>query len=231
MRTCHDSQNNLRSPDISTQNCRALLDSHAAAFATLAENPATIVSEAVKHCANLHAAEEPLQSIALSLHYFEAPFLWAPRAARTAVFGWAQDAFVIQFAASTQPFASLPDDCAGDVLEFLDVTMPRTEVFYILAHCISPEAYVWVRKTIAAAVVVSIIFSCNTWPPFTQQPELPEVVLLITASFSDYLKEEASRGLLHAVKTRDTATVQDCLAKGGVVEVTRSVRKLLNTQD
>lgn len=223
----------MTSSDVPTQNCRALLEYHAATLAVFTNNPATIVPEAVAHCANLTSVEESLPSTALSVHanHFEPPFLWAPRAARSAIFGWARDAFLIQFAASTQPFATLPDDCAGDVLEFLDITMPRKEVFYILAHCISPEAYVWVRKTIAAAVVVSILFSYNTSPPFTRQPELSEVVLLNTASFSDYLKEEASRGLLHAVKYDDTATVQDCLAKGGVVEVTRSVRKLFVAQE
>jgi hypothetical protein len=73
---------------------------------------------------------------------------------------------VIQFAASSQPFATLPDDCAGDILEFLDMTMPRMEMLYIVTHCASPDAYTWVRKLIAAAVVESVISSQDTLSTF-----------------------------------------------------------------
>ena len=54
-----------------------------------------------------------------------------------------------------QPFADLPDDCAGDVLEYFDAPKTRPELVYIATHCSSPEACAWVRKVVAAAVAVS----------------------------------------------------------------------------
>ena len=91
-------------------------------------------------------------ALSLRAHPLDPAFLWAPPAARSAVFAWAQDVFIAQLAATTQPFERLPEDCAGDVLEFFGMT--RNESDLIAKHCSSPEARVWVRAVIAAAVVV-----------------------------------------------------------------------------
>ena len=83
-------------------------------------------------------------------------FAWAPGGAQYMVFAWAQDAFELQFAATTQPCVDLPDDCIGDVLEFIHARMTRAEYMYVATHCSSPEAQAWVRSVVAAAVAVSV---------------------------------------------------------------------------
>lgn len=83
-------------------------------------------------------------------------FLWAPHEARKMVFKWAQDAFLAQLAADTQPFADLPEDCAGDILEYMELGMPRGESLLIAMHCSSLEARAWVRAVLAVKVAVNM---------------------------------------------------------------------------
>jgi len=136
---------------------REILENHAAVYATITEEPTTLVAAALAHCATLSASKEPLPATALSLgaHYFDPAFLWAPSAARAVVVTWAQDVFIAQLAARTQPFERLPVDCGGDVLGFLGMTHYESEL--IATHCFSPEARAWVRGVIAAAVVVGAV--------------------------------------------------------------------------
>jgi len=137
--------------------CCNLLEHHAAILAIVAEDPAALVSAAVAYCAILASSAEPLPAkvLFLDVHYFDPTFVWAPYQAQTMVFTWARDAFTVQLATTTDPFVDLLDDCAGDVLEYLETTMSHTEFLHNLTHCISPEANVWVRAIVAAAVAVS----------------------------------------------------------------------------
>jgi len=66
-----------------------------------------------------------------------------------------------QVAANTQSFSGLPDDCAGDVLEFLTMTtLERTELLEVVTDCSSPEACAWMRTVVDDIVVVSAHMSC-----------------------------------------------------------------------
>ena len=134
--------------------CREVLTHHAAVLAAITEDPTTLVTAAVAHCATLSASEKRLPATALSLraHQLDPAFLWAPPAARSAVVACARDSFIAQLAATIQPFVELPDDCAGDVLEFFEVTHNEFEL--IAKYCTSLEAQAWMRAVIAAAVVV-----------------------------------------------------------------------------
>jgi len=86
-------------------------------------------------------------------------FLWAPPAARAAVVAWARDAYTVHSASTSELFADLPDDCAGDVVEFLDISVTRTEAQHILVQCSSSEARVWVDAVVAAAVAAAVAVS------------------------------------------------------------------------
>jgi len=134
--------------------CREILEHHRAVDASITENPTTLVAAALAHCASLSASEERLPATALSLraHQLDPAFLWAPPAARSAVVFWARDLFIVQLVGSIQPFERLPDDCAGDVLEFFGITHNESELIGMLCH--SPEAQDWVRAVIATAVAV-----------------------------------------------------------------------------
>jgi len=111
------------------------------------------------HCATLSASEEPLPATALSLRacHFDPCFLWAPSDARAAVVTWALHVFIAQLAATIQSFEELPDDCAGDVLEFFGTSPKESELAAF--HCSSLVAQNWVRAVLAAAVVVGAITS------------------------------------------------------------------------
>jgi len=140
--------------------CREILEHHKAIYASVTEDPTTLVAAALAHCATLSASsEEPLPAMSLRAHQLDPAFLWAPPAARAAVVAWALDVFVAQLAATTQPFERLAVDCAGDVLEFFGMT--RNESDLNAKHCSSPEAQDWVRAVIAAAVVVSFMRSIS----------------------------------------------------------------------
>ena len=139
--------------------CRALLKHHTSVLAILAADPSALVSAAIAHCATLSTPEEPIPAtrVSLSTAHLEPSFTWAPPASRTAVVGWARGIFIVQLASCTQPFADLPDDCAGDVLEYLEMTVTRTESLQLMPSPYSPKAQAWVRAVIAAAVAVNFI--------------------------------------------------------------------------
>jgi len=157
---CQRRKNGATPLDLATDDtCREFLEHHAAVCATVMENSAILVAFVFAHCTTLSASGEPVPNTALSLraHQLDPYFLWAPPAARAAVFAWARGAFQAQLAATTQPFGGLPDDCEGDVLDFFGMAMTRFEALHVATHCSSPEARAWVRDVVTAAVSVSAV--------------------------------------------------------------------------
>ena len=159
---CQQPKNGATPLDLATDGdgtCREILEHHAVVCVSVTDDPAIITSAVVAHCAILSATKEPAPSTALTLrpYHFDPFFSWAPPTARAAVFAWARDAFIAQLAAtSSQPLRNIPDDCAGDIFDFLEMTMARQEVLHISKHCSSPEARAWVLAVLTAAVTVSI---------------------------------------------------------------------------
>ena len=146
--------------DATDDACRDLLEHHAAVLEFLDADPAALPAAAFMHCANFkETLEAPTLKTTLSLlsYHFEPSFLWAHADARRAVVAWARNAFVVQQATTNKLFAELPDDCAGDVLDFLEMAMPRTESLEVASHCSSPKARAWVQAILAAAAMVRII--------------------------------------------------------------------------
>jgi hypothetical protein len=141
--------------------CHFLLQHHSAAFATVNDDPNSLILSAIAHCAALSGYKDIVRAPALSLHQYQLDpsFHWAPREARFLVFKWARNAFVAQLAAMTQPFVDLPDDCAGDVLDYLEMAMTREESLCIAEHCSSPEANAWVHAANEAAMAVRFMSS------------------------------------------------------------------------
>ena len=158
--------------------CRAILEHHAAVLATIKKNPTALISAATAHCAALSASEESVLTAALPLHEYQLgpSFLWATPAARTTVFAWAGYAFIAQIAATTQPFAELSDDCAGDILEFFDMTMTRVEMLHVTMHCASPRACAWVHEILTAAITVRF----NTLPSMKSAFDLESLMSLVS---------------------------------------------------
>ena len=137
--------------------CYETLEHHMHVLMDLARDPSLLVAAAVAHCAGFSASNQsvPKTSLVLRPYQLDPTFLWAPPEARNAIYSWARESFDVQVAANTQPFLELPDDCAGDILEYLKLTMTRTESLQIATHCSSLEAHAWVRSLIAATTVVS----------------------------------------------------------------------------
>jgi len=65
------------------------------------------------------------------------------------------DFCAVKLTISADLVVELPDDCAGDVSDFLTEIMSRAEITIAMKHLSSPEAYAWVRKMITAEVIVS----------------------------------------------------------------------------
>jgi hypothetical protein len=147
--------------------CRSLLREHATVLAVIKADPAELLSSVLFHCAALSdfkdAVSKPLWS--LNSYHLDPFFLWASRNYRSMVFSWARSTFIVQLAAMTQPLDELPDDCAGDIIEYLEIDATRTESMRIASHCSSPKAHAWVYSVVTAAVVVSIehLFSRQTF--------------------------------------------------------------------
>jgi len=100
--------------------------------------------------------------LSLRDYQLDPSFLWAPRAACAAVFAWVRSAAIAQSASTCEAFAELPDDCAGDVLEFILVThLSRQESLHIATHSPSPEAHAWLHAVVNAAIAVSFCFFFN----------------------------------------------------------------------
>lgn len=140
--------------------CRVFVEDHAVIIAVLTTVPGGLVTSVVAHCAALSASKQleliPKPILSLQAYHFDPSFLWAPSEARELVFKWARDAFLAQLAAETQPFADLPEDCAGDILEYMEMGMPRGESLLIAMHCSSLEARAWVRAVLAVKVAVNM---------------------------------------------------------------------------
>jgi len=131
-----------------------------ATCSTLQENPTVVTLAAAEHCVNLseHDKSMPLKVPNVFQDMIGLSFLWVPHVARSVLFVWAQEAFAVHVAATTEAFEDLPYYCAGDVLEFLDLTtMARAEMLGVLAHRGSPSVKEWVHELTAAAVAVSTV--------------------------------------------------------------------------
>ena len=87
-------------------------------------------------------------------YHLDPYFFWAPLDARFMIFTWARDAFINQMAAYTSPFPELPEDCSGDVLEYLGTTMTREASLYYATVCTTPAAHAWERGVLAAGLTV-----------------------------------------------------------------------------
>ena len=152
--------NGATSLDLATdETCLEILVHHAAILATIVDDPVVLATSVLAHCCILSASRE-LQTATTTLplrrHHLQPSFLWAPPAARAAVVAWARDAFIAQVAATTQPFVELPDDCAGDILDFIEMAMARTDALHIVINCSSSEAHAWVRDVVTAAFTAAI---------------------------------------------------------------------------
>jgi hypothetical protein len=141
------------------KTCRDILQHHKAIYVSITEDPTKLVAAALAHCATLSASKEPLPATALSLRacYFDPCFLWAPPAARSALFAWARDARIAQHVGTTQIFGRLRDDPAGDVLEFFGLALTRTDALHIAQHGSSPEARAWVHAVIVPVILVRAV--------------------------------------------------------------------------
>jgi len=149
--TPHDVEKNDR-------NCRTFFRQHTTIVSALAEDPTALASAAYVHCATLSSLKTeatPVTSLSLDPHHLEPPLLWAPRTARAPLIIWARNVFIVKIATATEPFTDLPDDCAGDVLEYLQMSMTRMEASRIATLSLSPEAHSWVRAVLVAEAVVS----------------------------------------------------------------------------
>jgi len=137
--------------------CRDIINHHDCAYETLKANPRALISAAVAHSAAISAPDKAVPETLLSLHeFFLMPsFSWTPAAAHNAVYAWARHAANVQLAVTAQPFSDLSDDCAGDILEFLEIEMTRAEALHIATHCSSPDARAWVRAIRSSVIVVS----------------------------------------------------------------------------
>jgi len=137
--------------------CHAILNHHNCVYETLEARPKALISDAVAYAAATSAPNEAVSKTMLSLHEFflKPSFSWAPTAAQNAVCTWARHAAIVHLAVTVQPFEELPDDCAGDVLEFLEIEMTRAEALHILTHCSSPKARAWVRTIYSSIIAVS----------------------------------------------------------------------------
>lgn len=144
--------------DVTTDDtCLVVLKHHNFILEALRADPTALVATALAHCATLSAPDEPAPATTLVLHpsFLDPSFQWVPKAAKREVFLWARNAVIVQLAASVQPFSEIPDDCAGDVLEFLEMDMARKESLHIATHCSSSEAYIWVRMILSSVIAVS----------------------------------------------------------------------------
>ena len=146
---------------------------HKTVLTALEEDPAALVAAAIAHFSALSSSSALVTDTELNLsgYHYDPSFLWAPYEARTAVFTWARDAFMVVFATNSDPYSELPDDCAGDVLEYLMGNMTRRESLHISMHCTSLQARAWVCAMFKAAVAVSkILFMYHTAKSSRESP-------------------------------------------------------------
>jgi hypothetical protein len=102
---------------------------------------------------NREWCEVPATVLSQRAFQVDPSFPWAPASARTTIFSWARDLFLLKkYALSFQPLVDLPDDCIGDVLEYLMSTVTRKETVGLSTHWPTPETHAWIRAVIAAAL-------------------------------------------------------------------------------
>ena len=135
--------------------CRAFLKHHEEYVLPRSNDPECLLDIAIEYCNTLSASSNVETVENLHAYHLDPYFFWAPPDARYMIFGWAQNAFTNQLAAYTQPFLELPEDCAGDVLEYLDTNMTREDSLYYATECATPAAHAWVRDVLAAGVSLS----------------------------------------------------------------------------
>ena len=141
-----------------TDECRDLLNHHASNLAAATSDPAALASAVQAHCVDLTKELQtavPATVPSLRAYHRDPLFLWAPPDAYAAVVAWNRKAFTVQVAVVSQLFQEISDDIAGDIFEFLEPSMSRTEWMHVATNCSSPEARTWVRSMMAAAVAVS----------------------------------------------------------------------------
>ena len=144
--------------DLATDGtCRNLLKHHCDVLSSLAADPSKFARAALEHCTILSAPDESAAEstvLPLCAYQLNPSFLWAPPAARAAMIAWARDVYIIQFATATEPCSELPDDCSGDIFEYLNLTMTRCESLHVAMHCSSSVACAWVHAIVKEAVMV-----------------------------------------------------------------------------
>jgi hypothetical protein len=145
--------------DLATDEaCRDLLEHHATIFLKSKASSAVIIVAALIHWVTLSVSHEVVSPAAfdfsLRSYQLDPSFLWATPAVRDAVVAWARDAFIVQLAVNTPLFSDLPDDCGGDVLEYLDLVMIRHVSRMHMTLTSSPEAAAWVNSILCAAIAV-----------------------------------------------------------------------------
>jgi len=135
-------------------DCRDIFRQLATAHAVLQACPVDFIFDVAAdvvmgHSTALTEYSEPLP------YQLDPPFLWAPLSGRSKIYEWARSAFIIHAATVTEPFIDLPDDCAGDVLDYTSMSMSRLDALCVLTHFSSPEAHDWVRRVLLTAIAVS----------------------------------------------------------------------------
>jgi hypothetical protein len=181
-----------------------------------------------------------ITALPLEPYQLDPAFFWVPRNKRKALVVWARNAFVVQLATTIEPFSDLPDDCAGDVLEFLQMEMLREKSLHIATQCSSPEAHAWVRAALAAYIVVSTLLRALLY--FRSNTSKHLFCFLLCVLFNFYIFEMLPKSQADATETLEEAATfgmfeiaQNCLKKGAnvnaAVEVVRchGMRRLSNT--
>ena len=98
--------------------------------------------------------EVPAAALSQRAYRLNPSFGWAPREARNSIIAWTREAYTVHLAAEI--LNDLPEDCIGDVFEFLLSRLSRKEVFNVATYCSSLEAQAWLRAVLGAAVTVMV---------------------------------------------------------------------------
>jgi len=145
--------------------CCDLYEHHSASLTLLIAEPTALVSAVIAECACLSVLGVSDQMPILSLHPYqlEPPYHWASPAARAAVLAWAQEAFIVLLAMTIKPFSELPDDCAGDIMEFFGSALSRRAIHHFATPSLSSEAHAWVRTVLTSSITVSVHRTFHTF--------------------------------------------------------------------
>lgn len=160
----------------------------------------------------------PETVLSLRTYQLDPPFLWLPVYVRDHVVAWARDFLIAQLATNHRLFSELPDDCSGDIMEFLMLRMTWNELLDSPVQCSSPEARLF-------AIVVSAVAKEYAVRAFASLQHTAKCRLSrrrdsfrFTIQFIVFLslttQAEKVFELVPAAERGDLAAVQDCLAKG-----------------